>query len=350
MTDTSIDTGLLIAKLTVMQSFARNFLPYCPIISLAELCTLEPALSFAFTRVEVIPTPVGLPQALAQLAVCSIAALSREVPRRIARSLFQALRHRLDGAEGMRLMRRSCVGNVQTLLLLGVSAEVHASSTCEGGSRSWLTLGTALRMALDLVSHTSRNFAFAAVVSLYLQGLHRDLAPSGTLPYELNRRRRVWAAVVISDRWYSTSFGQPQGINLFDCDAAGASIYHDTYTGILNNGDTPYALHAETHKVNHHHDQLSVTDISRSAFFLDESVCSFCPLLRVELKCAVRYAYSPFGMDMNTNTTLCAFQDDLDHWRTDLSGSLVFDASAPTQEAGLLHLLSSCVEVRSFLK
>jgi len=137
--------------ISVMQSFAVNFLPYYPVLSLAELSTLEPAMALAFSSTEMLPPTNTLPKPLAQLVVCSIAALSKEVPRRVAQSLFRSLRFRLDGDEGNRLMRRSCMGNVQTLLLLSVSAELHDSSTSEGGSRSWLTLGTAVRMAFDLV-------------------------------------------------------------------------------------------------------------------------------------------------------------------------------------------------------
>lgn len=82
-----------------------------------------------------------------------------------------------------------------------------------------------------------------------LQGLHRDLNSNAVPKHQLNRRRRVWGGVVTADRWYALSFGQPMTINLFDCDARGPSIYHDDYSGNLDQTEKPYSLHAEITKV-----------------------------------------------------------------------------------------------------
>jgi hypothetical protein len=191
------------------------------------------------------PPPTPLPSTIAKLAICSIAALSRTVPREIYHSLLSALTLYMDSPEGNRLLRTSCIGHVQILLLLGVSSELHSRSTCDGGSWSWLRVGAALRMALDIVSNPespSREADFA-------QGLHRDLSPNAVPEHQLKRRRRVWAGVVTADRWYALSFGQPMSIDLLDCDARGPSVYQDDYNGNLDQHERPYSLHAEITKV-----------------------------------------------------------------------------------------------------
>jgi len=162
--------------LTVMQSFAINFQPFYPVVSVAEMCTIEPTLALVYTNVPHSSEERNpFPPVLTKLAICSIAALHREVPRHITRSLLRTLQGQVEGPAGMAMMRRSNIANVQTALLLGVSAELHASSTFEGGSRSWLTVGSAIRMALDIVCpqryHESRaHFTGPPPRSAFVQG------------------------------------------------------------------------------------------------------------------------------------------------------------------------------------
>jgi hypothetical protein len=229
----------------VMQSYGSNFLHIYPVISISELCSIEPALTLSLPHSGGQPPPTPLPATVARLAICSIAALSRTVPREIGHSLFSALTSYMDGREGNRLLRTSCIGHVQILLLLGVSSELHSRSTCEGGSWSWLRVGAALRMAMDIVSNPG-NLCREADLA---QGLHRDLSPSAVPKHQLNRRRRVWGGVVTADRWYALSFGQPMAINLFDCDARGPSVYQDDNSDDLDQQEKPYSLHAEITKV-----------------------------------------------------------------------------------------------------
>jgi hypothetical protein len=135
-----------------MHSYRLTFLPVCSILSLSELCYLEPRLQ-APSLVDNVDAPAAspIPRTLGKLAVCALAALSREIPPRIFLSLFHTLSSRMEGEDGTRLLRISNLGNIQVLLLLGVSSELHALTTNQGGSFSWLTVGSAIRMALDIV-------------------------------------------------------------------------------------------------------------------------------------------------------------------------------------------------------
>nr|XP_019007942.1 uncharacterized protein I206_07110 [Kwoniella pini CBS 10737]OCF46723.1 hypothetical protein I206_07110 [Kwoniella pini CBS 10737] len=216
---------------SLIHSYRLNILPLSPILSLAELCSIEPSLGYALQSEHIGPPPPNpLPKSLTRLAVCTLAALSRQVPRHIYHSLFAQLTATLNGAEGSRLMRTSSLGNVQVLLLLSSSAEMHSSNTDQGGGLSWLRSGLAIRMAQDI-------------------GLHREIAQDTIPMQQINRRRRVWAACIISDRWYAISFGRPMAINLFDCDAAGPSIYADDIGHGVRAKEAPYQVHAEMAKV-----------------------------------------------------------------------------------------------------
>lgn len=117
---------------------------------------LEPALTLAFHGLEKLQSPVYFAKNITKLAVCAIASLNREVPQAIRSSLLGALHSHLTGAESVDITRRSSLGNVQTMLLLGMSPKMHAESIYTGGSRSWLMTGMAIRMALDLVSGDCR--------------------------------------------------------------------------------------------------------------------------------------------------------------------------------------------------
>lgn len=234
----------------VMQSFAINMLPFYPVLSLAELRSVEPVLSLTFHDVESLSPPIYVAKTLTKLAVCSIASLYRKVPQAIRASLLNALHRRLRGIESLEVTSKSSLGNVQTMLLLGMSAELHAGSIYAGGSRNWLMVGSAIRMAYDLVSVT---IIISHQTAPYLtpQGLHRDVHSPNSVPYAINRRRRIWAAVVTADRWSSISNGQPMSIHLSDCDAQAPSPYDDSCIELSHPPRKPYALHCEITKVSH---------------------------------------------------------------------------------------------------
>ncbi|RSH95816.1 hypothetical protein EHS25_000909 [Saitozyma podzolica] len=262
-------------------------------------------LKYAFASTDMgPPPPTPLHRVFGKLAVCTLAGLSRDVPRQIFFSLLHTLCSRLDGEESTQLLRTSSLGNVQVLLLLGLNSELQAVTTSRGGSLSWLTVGLAVRMAQDI-------------------GLHRDITSNHVAQQQVNRRRRVWAACVIADRWYALSFGQPMTINLYDCDARGPSIFPDACADGLSETEKPFELHAEITK------------------------------LSILLGRVLRYAYSPLGLDMVTNSTLYQLQEDFEQWRSDLPPTLHFSPEQPDPRAGLLGLLSACVEfvfLRAFLR
>lgn len=54
----------------------------------------------------------------------------------------------------------------------------------------------------------------------YDLGLHREYRAVQDAPHadQSELRRRVWAGLVIADRWLSAMYGLPMGIDLADCD------------------------------------------------------------------------------------------------------------------------------------
>lgn len=111
------------------------------------------------------------------------------------------------------------------------------------------------------------------------QGLHRDLCSRDSHSSTINRRRRIWGAVLIADRWSSASNGQPMCIHLSDCDAKGPSAHDDAYHGIddaiLGVGPPPrrpYALHCQITKVRQ---SISSGLISQLSEFLGR-ICWYC--------------------------------------------------------------------------
>ncbi|WRT68165.1 uncharacterized protein IL334_005140 [Kwoniella shivajii] len=193
------------------------------------------------------------------------------------------------------------LGNVQVLLLLSLSAEMHYGSNDSSGGLSWLRVGMGIRMAQDI-------------------GLHREITSQSIPSQQLNRRRRVWAACVIADRWYAISFGRPMAINLLDSDTLEPSMYGDNARKDGTSRDTPFQVHTELAK------------------------------LSILLGRVIRYAYSPFGMDLCTDDQLHDITDDLQNWRSGLAPSLELGSTRESSHAGLVNLLATCVELRAFLR
>lgn len=70
---------------------------------------------------------------------------------------------------------------------------------CSGSYRNWILAGMAVRMAQDL-------------------GLHRLVANPGTTADAVEKRRRLWYSVYITDRWCCSVMGRPLAIADSDCD------------------------------------------------------------------------------------------------------------------------------------
>ena len=97
------------------------------------------------------------------------------------------------------IIGRSSIETVQALLLFGVAMDVELGIA---GSKMWNTVGLAIRMAQDL-------------------GLHRELSTEReqqTDPEKIEDRRRLWAALMITDTWLAAMFGLPAMIRIEDCD------------------------------------------------------------------------------------------------------------------------------------
>lgn len=137
-------------NVAVMSAYATKILPISPIISLGELCDVEPNLAFSLSGVP--KTLSGaIPKQLGKLVVCAAAALCRDVPKRIYSCLATSLAAKMEGPEGARLMTCSSIGHIQLLAVISMSPELHSDLTSRGGSLSFLRSGSAIRMAFDLV-------------------------------------------------------------------------------------------------------------------------------------------------------------------------------------------------------
>ncbi|RSH80757.1 hypothetical protein EHS25_007093 [Saitozyma podzolica] len=194
----------------------------------------------------------------------------------------------------------------------------------DGGSFSWLTVGSAIRTALDI-------------------GLHRDIAGDEVSQQQIDRRRRVWASCVIADRWYALSFGQPMTINLLDCDAHGPSVYTDGCRDGQGDSEAPFTMHAEMTKVG-----------SRGALLMLVHSDTRFKQLSILLGRVLRAAYRPLGMDLITDSTLRQLQQDIEQWHSNLPTTLRLRTERNSDpKAGLLCLFSVCVDfvfMRAFLR
>lgn len=123
------------------------------------------------------PTPVLL------YAICCVAATLRNTPPGTLEAMRSAVSSVMRAED---VMTTASLPNVQALLILGMNGDCHSGSTYTAMSAAWARSGVAIRMAQDL-------------------GLHR----AEVMKQDVETRRRVWAACVVTDRWYAAAFGQP---------------------------------------------------------------------------------------------------------------------------------------------
>lgn len=156
--------------------------------------------------------------------ICGVAALAHPPVDSPLRTIKQLIAHALKDDE---MMNQSSLQTIQALLIYAFAFELERGTAA---SRTWFSLGLAVRMAQDI-------------------GLHRETP--GTSLYDLEQRRRIWACCVIADRWVSArcvtlsfarplkffltlsfvfSYGLPMIIDLADCDRLYPSI-HEHYPG-----------------------------------------------------------------------------------------------------------------------
>ncbi|TRM62566.1 fungal-specific transcription factor domain-containing protein [Schizophyllum amplum] len=126
-------------------------------------------------------------------SMCLVAAAKRDV----AQSIFDSLRYTVNTIiKAEDILSTPSLVNVQAMLILTMLADCHSQFVPTALSALWIRLGAAIRMAQDL-------------------GLHR----AESVKQNIEMRRRIWGACVISDRWISLTYGHPYMIDVQDCDA-----------------------------------------------------------------------------------------------------------------------------------
>ncbi|RDB21104.1 Acetamidase regulatory protein [Hypsizygus marmoreus] len=212
-------------------------------------------------------------------SMCLVAAARREVPQAIFDSIRYAVNNIIKAED---VLSTATIPNVQALLILCMTGDCHSQFVPNALSALWVRLGSAIRMAQDL-------------------GLHR----AESVKQNIELRRRLWGACLICDRWTSLTYGHPYMIDVQDCDARLPS------SGDLND--------------------LYMDELVRVTFF---------PPHILSLLTAV---CSPSGLTFTTDEMLYALLADIENWKAGLPEHLKFRGPDSPQNAGLLHLLYSCV-------
>ncbi|KAG6852945.1 hypothetical protein C0991_007955 [Blastosporella zonata] len=226
------------------------------------------------TKAEFLATPNPAPILL--YSMCLVAAARRQVPQMVFDSIRYAVNNVIKSDD---VLSTATIVNVQALLILCMSGDCHSQFVPNALSALWIRLGTAIRMAQDL-------------------GLHR----AESVKQDIELRRRLWGACLISDRWTSLTYGHPSMIDVQDCDAR-----------LPSSGDP-------------------------NDLYMDELV-----RLSVVLGRVLKTIYSPSGLTFTTDDMLYSLLSDIETWKASLPDHLKFRGPETPRTAGLLHLLYSCV-------
>jgi hypothetical protein len=141
----------------LVNAYFTDLAPILPIITREELLSTSP------------PPPILL------YSIALVAAARREVPH----DVFDSLRHQVQLLiRSEDVLSTASITNVQALLILCMTGDCHSQFVPHALSSLWIRLGSAIRMAQDL-------------------GLHR----AESVKQDIDMRRRLWSACVISDRW-----------------------------------------------------------------------------------------------------------------------------------------------------
>ncbi|KAN0077222.1 Fungal specific transcription factor domain containing protein [Tylopilus felleus] len=200
--------------------------------------------------------------------------------REAPQTVFDSIRYAVNGViKADDVLSTASITNVQALLILSMVGDCHSQHVPNALSALWIRLGTAIRMAQDL-------------------GLHR----AESVKQNIELRRRLWGVCVICDRWLSLTYGHPYMIDVQDCDAR-----------LPSSGDP-------------------------NDLYMDELV-----RLSVILGRVLKTIYSPSGLMFTTDEMLYSLLADLENWKANLPENLKYRGPDTPQNAGLLHLLYSCV-------
>ncbi|TIC74687.1 hypothetical protein E3Q00_01641 [Wallemia mellicola] len=218
-------------------------------------------------------------------------ATGRQVPLETLNVCRSALNDSLAGST----LSRSSLVTIQALLICSLNTDAHSTALGSSGSSIWLRSGAAIRMAHDL-------------------GLHKE--SNECTQWESNRRRRVWAAVVIMDRWASCAHGLPMTINLVDCDVLLPSPF-EFYKDEQSEDVKP----------------IIKEDENKPYSFFVEMVKNSVLLGRI-----LQTLYSAVGLRLVTDEQLFSLAADIEHWREDLPNNLKFTGSSSSPQAGVLQM------------
>jgi hypothetical protein len=138
----------------VFSIFEENILPFFPVVSHQELADIR----FDSENVANNPKTASSLPPIAGLIICTLSALSRKIPRHIFQELSHALYLKFETIEGLRVLSISSLAHIQVLLLLTMNPETQSPATNHSGSMTFLRIGTAIRMAQDLVGTFSIIF------------------------------------------------------------------------------------------------------------------------------------------------------------------------------------------------
>ncbi|KAJ7343340.1 fungal-specific transcription factor domain-containing protein [Mycena albidolilacea] len=238
----------------------------------AEVAPILPIM----TQAEFLATPAPPPILL--YSMCLVAAARREVPQ----AVFDSIRYAVNGViKAEDVLSTPSMANIQALLILCMTGDCHSQFVPTALSAMWVRLGSAIRMAQDL-------------------GLHR--AEIVNVNQDIELRRRVWGACLISDRWTSLVYGFPYMIDVHDCDVR-----------LPSSGDS-------------------------KDLYMDELV-----RLSVIGGRVVKTIYSPSGLTLVSDEILSKLLADIEAWKANLPDNLKFRGAETPQNAGILHLLYTSV-------
>ncbi|KAG5716394.1 Acetamidase regulatory protein [Termitomyces sp. T112] len=254
-------TALTIERETIEQLINAYFTDVAPLLPVV-------------TKAEFLATPSPPPILL--YSMCLVAAARRQVPQMV----FDSIRFEVNSIiKSDDVLSTASIANVQALLILCMTGDCHSQFVPNALSALWLRLGTAIRMAQDL-------------------GLHR----AESVKQNIELRRRLWGACLISDRWISLTYGHPSMIDVQDCDVR-----------LPSSGDP-------------------------NELYIDELV-----RLSVILGRVLKTIYSPSGLAFTTDEMLYSLLGDMEAWKAALPEHLKFRGPETPRNPGLLHLLYSCV-------
>jgi hypothetical protein len=159
----------------------------------SEIAPILPVI----TQAEFLSNPSPPPILL--YSICLVAAARREVPQ----SVFDAIRYAVNTViKAEDVLSTASIANVQSLLILCMVGDCHSQFVPNALSALWIRLGTAIRM----VRARGGSFRLQAMfIHAGLQAQDLGLHRAEAVKQNIEMRRRLWGACLISDRWYFSS-------------------------------------------------------------------------------------------------------------------------------------------------